>query len=163
MEPAAVYEKVRSEIEGLAGRLREKKKEIRLRPETTGKRSSFGTLEEILALSSEIENVLPCLDFAHLHAREGKNNSQEEWALILEQVEEKLGRSGLENLHIHLAGIDFSPAGEKNHLNAEESDLDFKGLLAVLKSYGASGRVICESPNLEDDALLFQGIYRALP
>ncbi len=43
-----------------------------LRPETMGKRTQFGTLEEVLSLSSEIEGVMPCIDFSHMHAREGK-------------------------------------------------------------------------------------------
>lgn len=161
-DPAVVYEKVRRECAGLLEILREKAVSITLRPETTGKASQFGSLEEILALSAEVDGISPCLDFAHLHAREGKNNTREEWAAILARIEEVLGRGAVENLHIHLAGIAYGAAGEKKHLNAEESDLDYRGLFEVLAGYGAGGRVICESPNLEEDALLYQKTYQAV-
>lgn len=162
MDKRAVYEKVREELSGLAARMKEEGLNVTLRPETTGKPSQFGDLEELLALSSEIEGVLPCVDFAHLHARTGENNTKEEWASMLDRIEEVLGRRGLESMHIHLAGIAYTKAGERHHLNMEEADLDYRGLLEVLKSYGVSGQVICESPNLEGDALLFQETYRRL-
>jgi deoxyribonuclease-4 len=42
-----------------------------LRPETMGKVAMLGSLEDTLSMSQEIKGVVPCLDFAHLHARTG--------------------------------------------------------------------------------------------
>jgi deoxyribonuclease-4 len=135
---------------------------VLLRPETTGKDSQFGTLTELLEMSAELEGVMPCLDFSHMHAREGAMNSYEEFCQILNRVEDYLGREGLDNIHIHVSGIEYGPKGEKKHLVLEESDMDYQGLVRAWKEYGIKGTVICESPNLEDDALLLQDIYRKL-
>ena len=45
-------------------------------------------MNEILQLSQELDNVMPCVDFAHFHARtNGKYNSYKEFASILEAIE----------------------------------------------------------------------------
>ena len=125
-----------------------------------GKVSQFGNLEEILNLCSEVEGLAPCIDFAHLHARTGKYNSYYEFKSVLNQVEKKLGRSALDNLHIHLSGINYnSRSGEIMHLNLRESDLRYDELLQALKEQDVKGVVICESPNLEEDALHLQETY----
>ena len=133
-----------------------------LRPETTGKASQFGTLEELLRLSNEVEGVAPCVDFAHLHARTGADNCYEEFAALLELIGGELGRAGLEDLHIHVSGIDYSPAGERKHLNLADGDLRYVELLQAPRDFEAGGLVICESPSLEEDSLLMQRTYRGL-
>jgi deoxyribonuclease-4 len=130
-----------------------------LRPETMGKRTQFGTLEEVLSLSSEIERVLPCLDFSHMHARDGKENSYSEFITILSKVEEILGKEGLLNMHMHISGIEYNSNGEKKHLTLKESDFNYSELLAALKEFKIKGMIICESPNLEEDGLLLKNIY----
>jgi deoxyribonuclease-4 len=124
-----------------------------------GKSTQFGTLDELLALSAEIEGVLPCLDFSHMHAREGKENSYPEFSAILSKVEEILSKEGLSNMHMHISGIEYGSNGEKNHLILKESDFNYPELLVVLKEFKVRGLVICESPNLEGDALLLKKIY----
>ena len=49
------------------------------------------------------------------------------------------------------------------HLDLEESDLAYVELLKVLRDYKIKGLVVCESPNLEGDALLLQTTYNSLP
>jgi len=63
-------------------------------------------------------------------------------------------------MHIHVSGIEYGPKGERNHLILQESDLDYKGLIKAWRDYDVKGTVICESPNLEEDALLLQGLYQ---
>lgn len=156
------YQKVSEALEELTGRLRDEKIHAVLRPETMGKPSQFGTLEEVIALSAEIEGVMPCLDFCHLHAREGKENSYPEFISILSKVEEGLGREGISNMHMHIAGVEYGRNGEKKHLNLKESDLNYSELMKVLKEFKTKGRVILESPVLEQDALLLRKIYTEL-
>jgi deoxyribonuclease-4 len=136
---------------------------VTISPEVTGKHSQFGTLEELLQLSSEIEGVLPCIDFSHWHARTRKANSYQEFLGMLDQVEKKLGRRGLDNMHIHLSGIAYGKKGEIKHLMLDDSDLHYAELLKALKERKAKGVIICESvPYLEKDALLLQQTYRKL-
>jgi deoxyribonuclease-4 len=62
-------------------------------------------------------------------------------------------------MHIHVSGIAYGQKGEINHLNLQESDFQYAELLKALKDYDAQGIVICESPKLEEDALLLQETY----
>lgn len=126
-----------------------------LRPETMGKSAMLGSLEDTLEMGKTIPGVLPCLDFAHLHARPGDGtvNSYDEWSARLELYGQFLGDSALKRLHIHLSGIEYGPKGEKNHLPISESDFDLPGLFKALHSFHAEGRILCESPIMEEDAL----------
>jgi deoxyribonuclease-4 len=129
-----------------------------------GKSAMLGSLEDTLAMSKAIKGVEPCLDFAHLHARPGDGtcNTYEEWASYLELYEKALGKESLKRLHIHLSGIEYGPKGEKNHLTLEEADLDLKALFRALKEFGCAGRILSESPIMEEDALIMMKTWKEL-
>ncbi len=160
--PEKAYNMVKKYLKEIMHQLKRENNRVWVRPEIMGKSSQFGTIEEILNLSSELERVAPCLDFAHWHARDGKSNSYQEFASVLEQVEQRLGRVALDNMHIHVSGIYYGKKGELKHLNLKESDFQYAELIKALRDYDARGIVICESPNLEEDALLLQATYNAL-
>ena len=65
-------------------------------------------------------------------------------------------------MHIHFSGIQYSTKGEIKHLAFKDSDLNYVELLKALRDYEVKGLVICESPILEDDALLLQETYNDL-
>ena len=158
--PEEVYARVKKLLVGVVAEIRKQNKFLTLRPELMGKNSQFGSLEEILNLCSEVDGMAPCIDFAHLHSRTGKYNSYYEFKSVLTQMEKKLGRQSLDNMHIHLSGINYnSKSGEIMHLNLRESDFQYSELLQALKEQDAKGIVVCESPNLEDDALHIQETY----
>lgn len=134
-----------------------------LRPETTGKGTQFGDLIETVKIAKEVPGVLPCIDFSHLHARtNGRYNSYDEFCEILDVTAESLGDRWVKNVHFHISGIEYGLKGEKRHLVLKESDLRFEELMKACHSFGVEGLAICESPNLEEDALLLQQTYRAL-
>lgn len=135
-----------------------------LRPETMGKSAMIGSLEDTLKMSQSIDGVEPCLDFAHLHARpgDGSMNTYDEWSKALEDYSRALGDKSLHNLHIHLSGIEYGAKGEKEHLPVQESDLDLPALLSALSAFGCRGRILCESPILEEDALYLQGEWKTI-
>jgi deoxyribonuclease-4 len=153
---------VKENLEHILAQLREEGNGVTIRPEITGKGSQFGTLEEVLQLSAEVEGLAPAVDFAHLHARAGRVNSYDEFAAILGQVESALGRKALDDIHIHVSGIEYGPKGERKHLVFADSDFRYADLLRALKDFDVRGLLICESPNLEEDALLLQGTYHSL-
>jgi len=159
-EPKKVYDNVRDAIEEITKTLKDEGNDIWVRPEITGKASQFGSITEILKLSAELDDVMPCIDFSHLCAREnGKINSYDEFSKILEEVEKVLGKKGLENMHAHVSGIEYGEKGERKHLVLKDSEFRYKELLKALKEFKAKGVVICESPNIEEDALLMQKEY----
>jgi deoxyribonuclease-4 len=162
--PAETYAVVKRHLGEIVNILRNEGNKVTISPEVTGKPSQFGTLEELLKLSSEMEGVAFCLDFSHWHARTGKANSYQEFLDILGQIERKLGRQALDNMHIHLSGIAYGKKGEIKHLMLSDSDFQYTELLKALKERKTKGVVICESvPYLENDALLLQQTYRSLP
>jgi deoxyribonuclease-4 len=132
-----------------------------LRPETMGKIAMLGSLTDTLIMSREIKGVLPCLDFAHLHARggDGSINSKMEFLEILSLYNDYLGSESLQHLHIHLSGIEYGPKGEKNHLPLKESDLKLAELFDALHQFNCSGRILCESPVMEEDAIYMRDLW----
>ncbi len=160
--PDEVYNRVKGYLGEVVRRLERESVRVWVRPEVTGKESQFGTIDELLKLSTELAMVAPCIDFSHWHARGGGAKSYPDFASVLQKVKERLGDSALENMHIHVSGIRYGKKGELKHLNLKDSDFQYAELLRALKDFAAGGFVICESPNLEEDALLLQATYGKL-
>ena len=158
-----VFNQVKTQIVNINKIIAKENINLWIRPETTGKPTQWGDLDEIINLSKEFENVLPCIDFSHLHARSaGEYNTYNEFSQIFEKLGKELGDYAINNFHGHLAGIDYGAKGEKKHLNLEESDMNYKDLLKVMKEFGVKGALVCESPNIEDDAALLKQYYQTL-
>jgi deoxyribonuclease-4 len=159
--PADVLKVAIPRLQGCAEELVAKKVRVILRPELMGKSAMLGSLEDVLFMSHEVQGVAPCMDFAHLHARSGigKPNSYGEWCEVLQRYAEVLGKNSLQSLHIHLSGIEYTAKGERNHLKIAEADLNFKALFKALEKFDCSGRIMCESPILEEDALVLQKMW----
>jgi deoxyribonuclease-4 len=148
-------------LRGCVQELRDTGNPVRLRPETMGKPAMLGSFEDTLEMSCAIPGVEPCLDFAHLHARpgDGTMNSYDEWTQLLARYQEALGEESLKRLHVHLSGIEYSAKGERKHLPLAEADLDLKALFTALADLQCAGRILCESPEMEDDALKMKAIW----
>lgn len=160
-DPQVVLERTARELLKVREILDAEGNEVILRPETTGKPSQLGTLQETLTLAQVVPGVLPCIDISHLHARSnGRINTYDEFCQVLEVSAETLGDRWVKNVHFHVSGIDYGVKGEKKHLVLEESDLRYKELMRAFHSFGVEGLVICESPNLEVDALILKNTYR---
>ena len=163
MDKEAVYEQIKNGIKIITTELEKIDNKIWIRPETTGKATQWGDLEEIIKLSKEFPTVLPCVDFSHLHARyNGTSNTYDEFSAIFEKIGKELGQVALDNFHAHIAGIDYGLKGEKKHLNLEESDFNYKDLLKAFKDFNVKGAIVCESPNIEEDAKLMKDFYLSL-
>ncbi|NLL42824.1 MAG: TIM barrel protein [Firmicutes bacterium] len=162
-DPQKVYARVKHHMEEMLERLEQEGIDIRLSPETTGGPSQFGTLEELVRLGEDVPGVYPCVDFSHLFARSiGEYNSYEHFAGTLQLIQDKLGKGALKELHIHLSGIEYGPKGEKKHLPLAETELKYKEVIQALIDFEAAGWLTCESPILEEDALILQGLYNEL-
>ncbi len=157
--PEKAYNTIKKYLEEVMGQIKKENLRVSIRPEVMGKHSQFGTVEEVIKLCAELEGLAPCIDFAHWHARTGAYNSYQECASILQQIKERLGKDALDDMHIHCSGIKYGAKGEIKHLNLEDSDLQYTELLKALKDYEVKGLLTCESPNLEEDALLLQKTY----
>ena len=136
---------------------------VQLGTELVGKKTQIGSLEEILSLYDKLDHkfLFPVIDFAHLHAREnGFFKSQKNMDNTFEIL--KSYPDVVEQMHIHLSGINYTEKGERNHLMFQEADIPYKKILVGLKDIKAKGTVICESPDPALDALLLKREYDKL-
>jgi len=161
MRPEEILPKAINRLADCVAELRKQGNPVTLRPETMGKSAMLGSLEDTLAMSHAIPGVVPCLDFAHLHARpgDGTMNTYGEWCQVLNDYAKTLGDAQLKHLHCHLSGIQYSKLGERKHVPIQESDLNLEELFRALRDCGAGGRIMCESPDMENDALYMQSVW----
>lgn len=127
------------------------------------RQKNSGDIDEIIELSKEFERVLPCVDFSHIHAREiGAYNTYDEFCKIFEKIGNGLGDVALNNFHAHIAGIEYTNKGEKQHLNLKDSDFNYKDLIKAFRTFNIKGAIVCESPNIEEDCKLLKDYYLSL-
>ncbi len=157
--PEETFQNIKNGLKEIVSILKSERTPVSLRAETMGKKAQFGSLEEILLLCREVEGLFPCLDFCHIHARDGKVNSYLEFYRILTKIAKKLGKESLSNLHIHISGVEYSTKGEVRHLNLKESDFKYDEWIQALKDFDVKGMVICESPIQEQDAVLLKNLF----
>lgn len=162
--PEQIMPIVLERLQDCVNELRANDNPVTLRPETMGKSAMIGSLEDTLTMSREIDGVDPCLDFAHLHARQGDGsmNSYQEWSQVINDYQKALGDQTLQRLHIHLSGIEYGEKGEREHLMINDSDFDLEALLSALEDLGCGGRIVCESPIMEDDAIHIQEVWQKI-
>lgn len=137
---------------------------VKLGPETMGKHSQFGSLDEILAICQEVEQTQLVIDWSHLHARSGGGlRSAENFREVTEKAEEKLGTEAVRNMHCHFSKIEFTyKGGEKRHHILDEATYgpDFEMLAEVITEFNLRPVVICETPILDIDAMKMRDILR---
>lgn len=134
--------------------------DVNLAVETMGKPSQFGTIEEALRLSKELD-IFPCVDVAHMHAlTNGAWNTPKEWNALFDMYAKALGKSSLQSMHLHYCGIEYGLKGEKRHLPLPDSDANWKAFLKVLKDRKIGGNIVIESPLLEKETMLLQKAYQ---
>jgi deoxyribonuclease-4 len=138
-------------------------KNAKLGPETTGKLSQFGSLDETLSLCEEVEQTQPVIDWAHIHARDGgRLKTADDFRKVAEDVEERLGKKAVENMHCHFTKIEFTEKGERRHhtLNEDEYGPEFRLLAKVIAEFKLKPVIISESPILDVDAMKMRDILR---
>jgi len=158
------YEVVKKNLEEIVEIIRDRGYKVYISPETLGKISQFGSLEEVVSLCEEVDGLWPTIDFAHLHARTGGGyKDKSAYERTLDYIEEHLGSDVVKRLHIHFSGIEYGEKGEKKHLILKHADISFEDLAEVLVDRGLTEvTIVSESPILEQDALLMKQIYEEI-
>jgi len=126
--------------------------DVILCPETTGKGSQFGDIDELVKLAVETGCGI-CIDFSHIYARD---NGKIDYDHVCSQIN-KVDKS---KITAHFSGINFTAKGERNHIPTE--DYRAKELLSFLKKYNISIRIINESPVMIHDAIMMKKIWERM-
>jgi len=137
-----------------------------LGPETTGRTSQIGDLDEVIeicrALNDARENAKPTIDWAHLYARHNGKFivSVDDVIRVVECLEKELGEYAVKPLHTHFSKIEYGRNGEIRHraLSEKEYDPQFEHICSALYETGVDAIIISESPLLELDALKMKKI-----
>ncbi|MFH1791650.1 MAG: TIM barrel protein [Candidatus Omnitrophota bacterium] len=143
------YRLIRNEVEDILKAIKKKRWAVQLAPETTGKKSQFGSLDELLALHGEIGSSV-CVDFAHILAREGK--------IDYKNVFDKL--KNFKTVHSHFSGIEYGDKGERKHRITSRKDL--MPLLTEIARRDVDITIINESPDPVRDCIKTKKLYRTI-
>jgi deoxyribonuclease IV len=136
---------------------------VKLGPETMGRKSQVGTIDEILTICREVEGTQLVIDWGHLHALHlGTFKKMEDMRAVAEKVERELGTETLRSMHCHFSAIEFGAQGEKCHHTLDEKRYgpDFRWLAEVIVDFGLHPTMICESPILDVDARRMQATLK---
>jgi len=116
--------------------------------EVMGRVRELGTLDDVLAIASQVDFVRPVLDFAHMHATsDGAYTDVDAFASALEATDEVLEPDA--PFHIHFSDIAYANRNETKHLPYGEGTLRAEPLRDALERFERPATVISESP---DDA-----------
>jgi len=131
---------------------KEKPKKVTICPETMGKLSQLGSVEEVIEICENTE-CSPCIDFAHVYAKSlGKIKTTEDFRKILIQIEKRLGKKVLKNLHCHFYPVEFTDKGEKIHRAITENNVfpRFIDFAPLIKEFKMTPYLVSESHNTQD-------------
>lgn len=123
---------------------------VSLCPETTGKESQFGSIEELVKLAKETKCGV-CVDFAHIYARNVGKIDYDYVCKLVKKIKIKTG---------HFSGIEYGPKGERRHIHTDKKRVE--ELLKYLKKYKISIRLIDESPDPLKGALIIRSVLEGL-
>lgn len=136
---------------------------VTLCAETMGKINQLGSLEEVIELCNVDERVWPTIDFGHLHCRGlGAINSKEDYAAILDKLENGIGTERAKTMHVHFSRIEYTKGGEKMHHTFADVQYgpEFMPLAELIAERGYEPVFICESKGtMAEDAKSMKDMY----
>jgi len=114
--------------------------------EVMGRVNDFGSIDDVLAIASQVDFVRPVLDFAHMHATsDGAFTDVDSFAAALEAADEVIEPGA--PFHIHFSDIAYANRNETKHLPYGEGTLRAEPLRDALERFERPATVISESPD----------------
>lgn len=136
---------------------------VTLCAETMGKINQLGSLDEVIELCNVDERIWPTIDFGHLHCRGlGAINSKEDYAAILDKLENGIGTERAKTMHVHFSRIEYTKGGEKMHHTFADVQYgpEFMPLAELIAERGYEPVFICESKGtMAEDAKSMKDMY----
>ena len=130
--------------------------------EVMGRVNELGTIDDVLAIASQVDFVRPVLDFAHMHATsDGAYTNVEAFASALETTDRILEPDV--PFHIHFSDIAYANRNETKHLSYGEGTLRAEPLRDALMRFDRPATVISESPDEESTQTIGAVLLGASP
>lgn len=118
--------------------------------EISGHQEAFGSLDQILDLCTEFENIVPVLNFPRHHARtDGSLLEVQDFIDVIETVQPYSDGS----VYSQFSGVEHSEGEERKLTPIKKGDLRFETLAEALTEIAPDITVISCSPLLEHDAM----------
>lgn len=152
--PHRCYEKVKKGLNEIIERMDDEGvRGVLIGVEVTARNNQFGSVEEAFSLARELELVRPVIDWGHLYAR---NNGAINYGAILDMWQEAFGG---EHMHTHFTSVKYRNGRYVDeHEPISTNAPPFEPLAKELGGRDLSITLICESPLLDQDALLMKKI-----
>jgi deoxyribonuclease-4 len=163
VEKSFAFKNCLTSLKEVSAEMKSRGLKVKLGPETMGRKFQVGSLDEIIAISREVQGTQLVIDWGHLHARNlGTFKKMEDMRAVAEKVERELGTEALRSMHCHFSAIEFNSQGERKHHTLDEKRYgpDFRWLAEIIVDFGLHPTMICESPILDVDARRMQETLR---
>jgi len=132
----------------LRTRLESKDRLVPFGVEVMGRVRDFGTIDDVLAISAQVDFVRPVLDFAHMHATsDGAFLEADTFADALAGADAVLEPGA--PFHIHFSDIQYANRNETKHLPYGEGTLRAEPLREALGRFERPATIVSESPDEE--------------
>ena len=136
--------------------------DVRFYPEVGGKTANLGELDEIIEICKNCKYCYPCIDIAHLHAREiGSLNSKEVMRTKFQHLKDSLPEK-FADTHFHAYTINYGDKGEIKHLvhgekmpNGEEGMPNLNWFVELLKEFNLTPWVISEASESQEQGAMY--------
>jgi len=135
---------------------------LRFYPEIGGKTANLGELDEIIEICKNCKYCYPCIDIAHLHAREigsltSKEIMREKFLHLKNSLPEKFNET-----HFHAYTINYGDKGEIKHLvhgekmpNGQEGMPNLNWFVELLKEFNLNPWVISEASDSQEKGAIY--------
>lgn len=148
-----VFQIAKEHILDMTETIRKKSWDVILSPETTGKHSALGSLDETIRLVKETKCSFN-IDFAHLYAR---NRGVINYKEVLDKVQTLRSK----HIQCHFSNITWTLAGERNH-EIMDHHPPFEPLAKEILDRKLNITIISESPVTWRDSLKMKQIFERL-
>jgi deoxyribonuclease-4 len=148
-----VHDIVRDSVNEMQDFIRKRGWDVKLAPETTGKVSQWGELDEIIGLVKETRCSM-CVDFAHIYAR---NRGVIDYEKTFDRIETLRPK----HIQCHFSNITYTLKGERMHLVLDGKP-PFEPLAREILKRKIDATIISESPVTWKDSLKMKGIFEKL-
>ena len=130
----------------LRERLESKDRLVPFGVEVMGRVRELGTIDDVIAIASQVDFVRPVLDFAHMHATsDGAFTDVDAFAAVLEAADAAMEPGA--PFHIHFSDIAYANRNETKHLPYGEGTLRAEPLRDALVRFERPATVISEAPD----------------